>query len=61
MMSITVTCPFSPFRNAKQMPDSVRDALKEVIKSEGGKSDHESEEYIVNMDRVKRYQAETWS
>ncbi|KAK3605906.1 hypothetical protein CHS0354_017812 [Potamilus streckersoni] len=47
--------------NAKRMPDDVRDALKEVIIKEGGKTEVEAELYIRQLDQAKRYQAETWS
>ena len=49
------------YRNAKQMPDNVRDALKSVIISEGNLDDNAAEDYLKNLDRTKRYQAETWS
>ena len=48
-------------RNAKQMPDSVRDAVKGVIQEEGGLTEEEAENYIRELDRTRRYQAETWS
>lgn len=43
------------------MPDDVRDALKQVIQERGNKTGAEAETYIREMDRRKRYQAETWS
>ena len=49
------------FRNAKQMPDNVRDALKAVIVREGNMDDSTADIYLKNLDRTKRYQAETWS
>ncbi|CAH1786471.1 unnamed protein product [Owenia fusiformis] len=47
--------------NAKQMPDSVRDALKSVIQEQGLKTEDEAETYLRVLDKHKRYQAETWS
>ena len=43
------------------MPDNVRDALIEVIQQEGQMTEEEAQEYVENLDRTKRYQAETWS
>ena len=43
------------------MPDDVRDALKYVIKQQGNKTEEEAEIYIKELDRKRRYQAETWS
>jgi len=48
-------------RNARNMPDSVRAALKTIIMSEGQKTEDEAEKYVDDMDRTRRYQAETWS
>ncbi|XP_054854026.1 NADPH-dependent diflavin oxidoreductase 1 isoform X3 [Eublepharis macularius] len=47
--------------NAKQMPEAVAEALKFVFQSEGGLSASEAEEYLANLDRAHRFQAETWS
>ena len=47
--------------NAKRMPDDVRDALKHVVKNEGGLEEEAAESYIKDMDKHGRYQAETWS
>lgn len=47
--------------NAKQMPDSVRDALKSVIMTEGQLDSNSADVYLKTLDQTKRYQAETWS
>uniref|UniRef100_A0A7N8XL74 NADPH-dependent diflavin oxidoreductase 1 n=1 Tax=Mastacembelus armatus TaxID=205130 RepID=A0A7N8XL74_9TELE len=47
--------------NAKQMPASVSDALKEVFQQEGGMSAEEAEQMLVTMERTSRLQCETWS
>lgn len=52
---------FSPSRNAKQMPEAVGEALKSVFQSEGGLSALEAEEHLTSLERVHRFQAETWS
>ena len=48
-------------RNAKQMPENVRDALKSVIMKEGNMDSSDAETYLRTLDQTKRYQAETWS
>ncbi|XP_062815195.1 NADPH-dependent diflavin oxidoreductase 1 isoform X2 [Anolis carolinensis] len=47
--------------NAKQMPEGVSNALVSVFQSEGGLSAPEAQEYLQNMEREGRFQAETWS
>lgn len=47
--------------NAKQMPTSVRDALKEVFQQEGGVSSEDAEQMLDAMERSGRIQSETWS
>ncbi|KAJ3605992.1 hypothetical protein NHX12_028035 [Muraenolepis orangiensis] len=47
--------------NAKEMPASVRDALKETFQLEGGLSLEEADQMVVAMERVGRFQRETWS
>ena len=47
--------------NAKNMPDAVREALCDVIRREGGKTHDEAESYVRDMDKSRRFQAETWS
>ncbi|CAK6972512.1 NADPH-dependent diflavin oxidoreductase 1 [Scomber scombrus] len=47
--------------NAKQMPASVRDALKEGFQQEGGTSAEEAEQMLEAMERTGRLQSETWS
>ncbi|XP_051893235.1 NADPH-dependent diflavin oxidoreductase 1 isoform X2 [Pristis pectinata] len=47
--------------NAKMMPAQVTDALKSVFQSEGGLSDADSEHLLVELERCKRFQTETWS
>ncbi|KAL3041269.1 hypothetical protein OYC64_019463 [Pagothenia borchgrevinki] len=47
--------------NAKDMPTSVCDALKEVFQQEGGLSSEEAEQMLLTMERTGRFQSETWS
>lgn len=47
--------------NAKQMPASVRDALKEALQQEGALSSEEAEQMLVVMENSGRLQCETWS
>ncbi|XP_070844454.1 NADPH-dependent diflavin oxidoreductase 1 [Chaetodon trifascialis] len=47
--------------NAKQMPASVCDALKEVFQQEGGVSAEDAEQMLAAMERSGRFQSETWS
>ncbi|MGH0187709.1 UNVERIFIED_CONTAM: hypothetical protein FKN15_025966 [Acipenser sinensis] len=47
--------------NAKQMPAAVTDALKSVFESEGRLSAAESEELLAELERLGRFQSETWS
>lgn len=47
--------------NAKQMPASVCDALKETFQQEGGVSSEEAEQMLAAMERTGRFQSETWS
>lgn len=47
--------------NAKEMPASVCDALKEVFQQEGGVSAEEADQMLVAMERTGRFQSETWS
>lgn len=47
--------------NAKDMPSSVCDALKEVFQQEGGLSSEEAEQMLLTMERTGRFQSETWS
>ncbi|XP_053380905.1 NADPH-dependent diflavin oxidoreductase 1-like isoform X2 [Mercenaria mercenaria] len=47
--------------NAKNMPDAVRDSVKNVIMQYGHLSEDEAQNFIKKMDQDKRYQAETWS
>ncbi|XP_056288353.1 NADPH-dependent diflavin oxidoreductase 1 isoform X3 [Pseudoliparis swirei] len=47
--------------NAKQMPSSVCDSLKEVFQEEGGLSSDEASEMLEAMERSGRLQSETWS
>ncbi|XP_053138677.1 NADPH-dependent diflavin oxidoreductase 1 isoform X2 [Hemicordylus capensis] len=47
--------------NAKQMPEAVAEALKSVFQSSGGLSAPEAEEYFTDLERARRFQAETWS
>ncbi|XP_067296248.1 NADPH-dependent diflavin oxidoreductase 1 isoform X1 [Pseudorasbora parva] len=47
--------------NAKQMPSSVCDALKEVFQKEGGMSENQAQEMLDAMEKTGRFQSETWS
>uniref|UniRef100_A0A672FQ65 NADPH-dependent diflavin oxidoreductase 1 n=1 Tax=Salarias fasciatus TaxID=181472 RepID=A0A672FQ65_SALFA len=47
--------------NAKQMPASVRDALKEVFQQEGRLTAEQAQEMLEAMERTGRFQSETWS
>ncbi|KAI3361997.1 hypothetical protein L3Q82_012200, partial [Scortum barcoo] len=47
--------------NAKQMPTSVCDALKEVFQQEGGVSAEDAEQMLAAMERSGQFQSETWS
>lgn len=47
--------------NAKQMPASVRDALKEVFQQEGSISPGDAEQMLEAMERSGQMQSETWS
>ena len=43
------------------MPDAVREALRDVIVREGGMTTEAAQTYISDMDKSRRFQAETWS
>uniref|UniRef100_A0A669E4K4 NADPH-dependent diflavin oxidoreductase 1 n=1 Tax=Oreochromis niloticus TaxID=8128 RepID=A0A669E4K4_ORENI len=47
--------------NAKQMPASVCDALKEAFQQVGGVSAEEAEQMLATMEKTGRFQSETWS
>uniref|UniRef100_A0A8C5HE80 NADPH-dependent diflavin oxidoreductase 1 n=1 Tax=Gouania willdenowi TaxID=441366 RepID=A0A8C5HE80_GOUWI len=47
--------------NAKQMPSSVCDALREVFQQQGRLSAEQAEQMLVTMERTGRLQNETWS
>lgn len=47
--------------NAKQMPASVCDALKEAFQEAGGASAEEAEQMLAAMEKTGRFQSETWS
>ncbi|XP_029300133.1 NADPH-dependent diflavin oxidoreductase 1 [Cottoperca gobio] len=47
--------------NAKEMPTSVCDALKEVFQKEGSMSAKDAEQMLATMERTGRFQSETWS
>ncbi|XP_068609056.1 NADPH-dependent diflavin oxidoreductase 1 [Brachionichthys hirsutus] len=47
--------------NARQMPASVSDSLKEVFQQEGGMSAEHAEQTLAAMERSGRFQSETWS
>lgn len=48
-------------RNAKNMPDSVRDALKKAAMTHGRLSEKDACNFLLDLDKSGRYQAETWS
>jgi len=43
------------------MPKDVRAIFRKILKQEGGLSDAEAEKYVLNLDKTRQYQAETWS
>ena len=43
------------------MPDDVREALRDAIVAAGGLTESQAESFIHELDRSRRYQAETWS
>ncbi|CAJ1071062.1 NADPH-dependent diflavin oxidoreductase 1 [Xyrichtys novacula] len=47
--------------SAKQMPNSVCDALKEVFQQEGGVSSEDAEQMLDIMEKTGQFQSETWS
>ncbi|KAM4634792.1 NADPH-dependent diflavin oxidoreductase 1 isoform 1-T3 [Polymixia lowei] len=47
--------------NSKEMPASVCEALKGVFQQEGGLSLDEADQMLVAMERMGRFQSETWS
>ncbi|XP_066436130.1 NADPH-dependent diflavin oxidoreductase 1 isoform X2 [Eleutherodactylus coqui] len=47
--------------NAQSMPTQVTDALKCVFQSEGHMSAPEAEQYLVMLEKCRRFQSETWS
>lgn len=47
--------------NAKQMPASVCNALKEAFQQEGALSSEEAEQMLAVMENSGRLQCETWS
>ncbi|XP_073717118.1 NADPH-dependent diflavin oxidoreductase 1 [Misgurnus anguillicaudatus] len=47
--------------NAKQMPTGVCDALKEMFQKDGGMSESQAQEMLDTMEKVGRFQSETWS
>lgn len=47
--------------NAKEMPTSVCDALKEVFQQEGGVSAEDAEQMLATMEKTGQFQSETWS
>uniref|UniRef100_A0A8C7WWG8 Oxidoreductase FAD/NAD(P)-binding domain-containing protein n=1 Tax=Oryzias sinensis TaxID=183150 RepID=A0A8C7WWG8_9TELE len=47
--------------NAKQMPASVCDSLKEVFQQEGGVSADAAAQMLAAMEKTSRLQSETWS
>lgn len=59
---LTLHCAsYSLFRNSKQMPAAVAEALQLVLQLEGGLSPSEAEEHLAALERSQRFQSETWS
>ena len=48
-------------RKAKQMPDSVREAVEDVIRKQGALTEQETNAYLADLDKTHRFQSETWS
>lgn len=46
---------------AKQMPDQVRQSLKNSLMNQGQLDEKTAEEYLTKMELENRYQTETWS
>lgn len=46
--------------NAKNMPLAVREELVKVAKNQGAMSDDKAELFIRNLEKIGRYQVETW-
>ncbi|KAM9840892.1 NADPH-dependent diflavin oxidoreductase 1 [Aulostomus maculatus] len=47
--------------NAKEMPASVREALKDVFRQEGGVPAEDADQMLAGMERTGQLQSETWS
>lgn len=47
--------------NAKQMPLDVMQSLKEIIRTQGDKTENEAESFVKELERTQRLQTETWS
>ncbi|XP_032993957.1 NADPH-dependent diflavin oxidoreductase 1 [Lacerta agilis] len=47
--------------SAKEVPESVADALRSGFESEGGLSAPQAAEFLAALERARRFQAETWS
>ena len=43
------------------MPTDVRNAIMQIIQTEGGMTADQAENYIRTMERTGRYVTETWS
>ena len=43
------------------MPKDVTEALKNIIKMRGNLNETETEDYLKDMERSRRFQVETWS
>ena len=52
---------FSRFRNAKQMPDAVREAMEWVIETQGAMSTLNAQQYVKQMEKSRRFQIEAWA
>jgi sulfite reductase alpha subunit-like flavoprotein len=47
--------------NAKNMPESVRSELQKIVVRKGNRTVEDADNYLNELDRSHRYQAETWS
>jgi len=46
--------------SSRNMPSSVREAIRHVIQEHGGLSPADAELFLLNMEKTGRYQTETW-
>jgi hypothetical protein len=48
-------------RNAKRMPDDVKDAIRNLAQEYGNMPLQEANDWLNDMEKNKRFQLETWS